>query len=769
MRPLALLQGHAARALASTLGSGPSGGPNPSAEDGDSLETHLVLLTMLGGVVVASSLETLQHRTHLTWIPESSLAVLAGIALGAVIRTCVAASSIPTNLVFNGDIFFLVALPVLIFDAGYSLRKREFFGQLFSILTFSVLGTAAAAAVIGGILYGAGALGASLKLDLNEAMAFGSVLSATDALATAAVLRSYGGVDPALIALIMGEGALSDATSIVLYQTFAGFYVEGVQEDSTEEIVALFCTELFASLLLGVAVSVAATLAFRAVHMGWWPHARHLPFAFRVPRDFFNARLLELQDEQARALLGGSGSGSGGSSSDSKGTLSAAAAEERVPFALAGSSSGSSAAPATPSRDKRPAVSAVAAALAAPVPAPPPAPAPAPAAAGHGHHHAGGRDFDEEIRRVKQFLRRALPLTERRLLEPKPESSVFAQTTFIILMVRCVCSCAARGRGPPPPLLPPTHPRTRTLCLAAHWQGYVSYLTAESLHLSGVVAVLFCGIGMNHFLRPLLTREGKEFSEGLVRVLSVTADTSVFFQVGLDIALTIGTSQGLDGRGEGEMVGWTFLALVVSRTVTIFPIAFFLNYVRGVRRRIPWEYVVVLWFSAMRGASSYAFALVFPTANRGVLVDLTASVVLASVLLYSTVLRSLLGCLGLLRAAGGEGGGAGGEGGAEAQGRFLPTEADDSDEEEVKGGAAAGAAGAAGAAAASGGGGAGDAEGAATPGGSQADAGPNYRVVIVQGVRVYLPKRPTAAKAAITFLNRVDVQLRWAISGVVRE
>jgi hypothetical protein len=464
MRPLAALQGHAARALASTLGSGPSGGPNPSAEDGDSLETHLVLLTMLGGVVVASSLETLQHRTHLTWIPESSLAVLAGIALGVVIRTCVAASSIPSNLVFNGDIFFLVALPVLIFDAGYSLRKREFFGQLFSILTFSVLGTAAAAAVIGGILYGAGALGASLKLDLNEAMAFGSVLSATDALATAAVLRSYGGVDPALIALIMGEGALSDATSIVLYQTFAGFYVEGVQEDSTEEIAALFCTELFASLLLGVAISVAATLAFRAVHMGWWPHARHLPFAFRVPRDFFNARLLELQDEQARALLG-SGSSSGGGSSDSKGALSAAAAEERVPFAQAGSSSSGSAAPATPSRDKRPAGSAVAAALAAPVPAPPPAPAPSTtlAAYGHGHHHAGGRDFDEEIRRVKQFLRRALPLTERRLLEPKPESSVFAQTTFIILMVRG----RVRGRGRRARallllLLTHPHPPTRT-------------------------------------------------------------------------------------------------------------------------------------------------------------------------------------------------------------------------------------------------------------------------------------------------------------------
>lgn len=270
----------------------------------------------------------------------------------------------------------------------------------------------------------------------------------------------------------------------------------------------------------------------------------------------------------------------------------------------------------------------------------------------------------------------------------------------------------------------------------------MSYLVAEALHLSGVVTVLFCGIGMNHFLRPLLAREGKEFSEGVVRVLALVADTSVFFMVGLDIALNLGTSRGIDTKGEGEMVGWALLAIVVARTLTIFPLAFFINYFRGSARQLPWAYVVVLWFSSMRGANAYAFSLIFPGPNQAVLVDLTACVVLVSILFFSTALRPVLICLGVSHGAHGP----------QHTGRFLPTEADDSDEE---GGDTAPAPGPA----------------AASPAPPDTPSGgeKNYRVVLVGGARVYLPlKTPSLARRAVTALNKFDTQLRWNVSGVLR-
>ena len=231
------------------MGASPASGLEPDAEDGSSLATHLVLLTIIAGVILSSSLETVQHRLRTAWIPESSLTVLSGMLLGVLIRLTVDEAKLPNNLVFNGDVFFLVALPLLIFDAGYSLRKKNFFSQFFTILTFSVVGTAGAAMIIGGILYGAGRAGASLKMDLNEAFAYGSVLSATDALAMTSVLRSIGGVDGDLIALVLGEGALNDATSIVMYRTFAGFFREGIDDESAGAAVSLFFSELLGSLV----------------------------------------------------------------------------------------------------------------------------------------------------------------------------------------------------------------------------------------------------------------------------------------------------------------------------------------------------------------------------------------------------------------------------------------------------------------------------------------------------------------------------------------
>jgi hypothetical protein len=48
-----------------------------------------VLLTIIGGVLVASSLETLQHRLRRQWFPESSLGVLAGLALVTLVAKVV--------------------------------------------------------------------------------------------------------------------------------------------------------------------------------------------------------------------------------------------------------------------------------------------------------------------------------------------------------------------------------------------------------------------------------------------------------------------------------------------------------------------------------------------------------------------------------------------------------------------------------------------------------------------------------------------------------
>ncbi|NXA21707.1 SL9A9 protein, partial [Ibidorhyncha struthersii] len=125
------------------------------------------------------------------------------------------------KMTFDPPIFFNILLPPIIFHAGYSLKKRHFFRNLGSILTYAFLGTAISCIVIGLIMYGfvkamvrIGQL-EEWEFHFTDCLFFGSLMSATDPVTVLAIFHELH-VDTDLYTLLFGESVLNDAVAIVL-------------------------------------------------------------------------------------------------------------------------------------------------------------------------------------------------------------------------------------------------------------------------------------------------------------------------------------------------------------------------------------------------------------------------------------------------------------------------------------------------------------------------------------------------------------------------
>ncbi|XP_025079094.1 sodium/hydrogen exchanger 9-like isoform X3 [Pomacea canaliculata] len=122
------------------------------------------------------------------------------------------------TVTFDPEIFFNVMLPVIIFEAGYSMKRRHFFRNLGAIMTYALIGTTISCLVVGGILYGMTSLMYDISFNLTESIYFGAIISATDPVTVLAIFHDLH-VDVDLYALVFGESVLNDAVAIVLSES----------------------------------------------------------------------------------------------------------------------------------------------------------------------------------------------------------------------------------------------------------------------------------------------------------------------------------------------------------------------------------------------------------------------------------------------------------------------------------------------------------------------------------------------------------------------
>lgn len=245
---------------------------SPEVEQQGSMTIFFILLVVALCILLIHFL----LKTKFHYLPESVAVVFLGALVGLIIKALshFALGDWRKEEHFNPTAFFLILLPPIIFDSGYSLHKGNFFANIGSIVVFAVFGTAVSAIVIGGGIYLLGKGGVAFQLDLRESFAFGSLISAVDPVATLAIFHALD-VDPTLNMLVFGESILNDAVSIVMTNTILEMGSEQYADSSSFETffsaVGNFLVMFSASAAIGIAFALISALLLKHVDLRTTP------------------------------------------------------------------------------------------------------------------------------------------------------------------------------------------------------------------------------------------------------------------------------------------------------------------------------------------------------------------------------------------------------------------------------------------------------------------------------------------------------------------
>jgi len=166
-------------------------------------------------LAIAAVVAIISHRVRM---PYAIGLVIAGLALGNVTS-------------FSGpqltkDLLFMVVLPGLLFEAAFELDFAQFWQARYSILTLAVPGLVLSMLLTAVVLWAGVNQWAPGSVTLNEALAFGALISATDPISVLSIFRSLG-VDPRLCVLVEGEALFNDGTAVVIFTIVLGLATSG--------------------------------------------------------------------------------------------------------------------------------------------------------------------------------------------------------------------------------------------------------------------------------------------------------------------------------------------------------------------------------------------------------------------------------------------------------------------------------------------------------------------------------------------------------------
>ena len=183
--------------------------------------------------------------------------------------------------------------------------------------------------------------------------------------------------------------------------------------------------------------------------------------------------------------------------------------------------------------------------------------------------------------------------------------------------------------------------------------SFVTYIAAEHLHVSGVLATVTAGVVQGRYVPRILSSKTRIESTAVWQTFIFLLNALVFVLIGLQLPVVLKT---LDWPWTVVVDGIfaTFGTMVVVRLVWMFPGAYLPRYLfrkyRASNPYPPWQSVVVVGWAGMRGVVSLAAALSLPLVladgrpfpARSLIIFITFAVILGTLVFQGLTLAPLV-------------------------------------------------------------------------------------------------------------------------------
>jgi monovalent cation/hydrogen antiporter len=183
---------------------------------------------------------------------------------------------------------------------------------------------------------------------------------------------------------------------------------------------------------------------------------------------------------------------------------------------------------------------------------------------------------------------------------------------------------------------------------------FLAYLLAESVHASGVLAVVVTGLIFGHKAYLLQSASSRIFERTNWRTVSYLLENTVFLLIGLQVSAVV-RHAAHSNLGAGTIIGACAVVTataVVIRPIWVFPATYLPRLIPAIGRADPappWRVPALISWAGMRGVVTLAaaFALPLDTPQRDVLILCALTVVGVTLLLQGSTLPWVVRRLGI--------------------------------------------------------------------------------------------------------------------------